>query len=493
MITHQLATRNLVRTASNHVIKRFNTTQASSFKQWREASIKMATPRKIHLTPQTVGILNIGKPTGESAAAATRILQENHEKYNLFFNDSGFHNHIVHGTLTLFGLGAPSDVLQKHFEANSTYQKPPKPLHASIVDELYNPDGFKKYLGKQEHVHDYIEFFTRELKKKGVEAVLQEYVFAGDARADDMFCRMFMGFLHPIIHTGFGLEFQQPCIVAEGLAEAAAHGNWLLPYFIEAEKRAASAPSATLPELLDAIRNDKKLSAAAHWDDSNKIQDGILARASEEMLKYASQFKVSPEELEEKTAEMYSSAVYYTAASQRADKEIMFDFYFMHDVNSSIFWPTINKLDWLSRENKARLLEWKGRLDLAMYASRASPDLTVGLNDIKTYRSPSASSPNGLQDWNALAQKLFTYPHDDGHAVKLLRALAVGSRLNVDKEDREWQKLKGEDWLRVANMVVDSVARQLDKDQGAWGRSVGFDEAWEEVGPREKGQESAIL
>lgn len=380
-------------------------------------------------------------------------------------------------------MGAPPDVIQKHFETNSTYQKPLKPLHPEVVEEMFTKEGFKKYLGKMDHVHDYIEFFSREIEKKGVEDVVHEYVFAGDSRADDMFSRMFMGFLHPIIHTGFGIEFQQPAIVVEGLAEAAVHDNWLFDFFIESEKRSETAPSATLPDLLDAIRADKELSSAAHWEDGNKIKDGILARAPENMIKYASQFKVSPSELDEKTAEMYSSAVYYTAASQRPDKEVMFDFYFMHCVNSAIFWPSINALTWVSPENKARLLAWKGRLDLAMYASRASPDLTFGYQDIKTYRPATGGE---LQDWKSLTDRVFKYPHDDAHGSKLLRAIAVGARLNADKEDRPWQNLKGQDWLRIANMAVDSVTRQHDRGLSPWARSVGFDQAWEELKPREQ-------
>lgn len=104
---------------------------------------------------------------------------------------------------------------------------------------------------------------------------------------------------------GFGVEFKQPAIVAEALAEAAAHDTWLGNLLHPAEKAARTSKSSkSLVELLDEIRADKKLSTAARWDDGNKIRDGVLARAPEEMLKYASQWKVSPEDLEEKTAEM---------------------------------------------------------------------------------------------------------------------------------------------------------------------------------------------
>ena len=64
----------------------------------------------------------------------------------------------------------------------------------------------------------------------------------------------------------------------------------------------------TIVQLLEEIRNDEKLSKSAHWEDGNKIRDAILKRAPEEMLKYASQFTVEEDKLEEKTAEMINAA-----------------------------------------------------------------------------------------------------------------------------------------------------------------------------------------
>ena len=120
-----------------------------------------------------------------------------------------------------------------------------------------------------------------------------------------------LGFLHPIIHLGFGIEFKQPAIVAEALAQAAVHDGWIASFLRGAEKAANDIGNPTtksLVGLLDDIRADKKLSTAAHWEDGNKIRDGILGRAKDEMLKYASQWSVSADQLEEKTAEMTNAA-----------------------------------------------------------------------------------------------------------------------------------------------------------------------------------------
>jgi Questin oxidase-like len=103
------------------------------------------------------------------------------------------------------------------------------------------------------------------------------------------------------------------------------HDTWIAPYLLNCEKATkalSSASTKTLPELLDEIRADKKLSTAAEWEDGNKIRDGILVRAPDEMIKYASQWTVSPENLERKTVEMINNAIYFTAAAQNPPKQV---------------------------------------------------------------------------------------------------------------------------------------------------------------------------
>ena len=228
----------------------------------------------------------------------------------------------------MYALGATPEQIQKHYNNNKTAQRPQQPLHNHVTTELCDFKKYQQYLGKEKYYYDYLVYFQGEIEKKGYQEVINEYLLKGDARADDMLGRMFSGvsrdyssvyenisillvtgFLHPIIHLGFGVEFQQPAIVAEALAQAAVHDSWLNPFLLGAEKAAASTGnSKSLVGLLDEIRADRKLSTAAHWSDSNKIRDGILVRAPNEMIKYASQFKVGTEELAEKTAEATNAA-----------------------------------------------------------------------------------------------------------------------------------------------------------------------------------------
>lgn len=185
------------------------------------------------------------------------------------------------------------------------YQRKPQPLDNAVLEDLRDQRNFHDYLGNERYYHDYLKYFRSEIEKDGCEKVINEFCLKGDERANDMLVRLHAGFLHPMIRLGFGVEFKQPAIVAEALAEAAVHDSWIGPFMLDAEKLATSSGKGKpMVELLDEVRADKKLSTAAHWGDSNKIRDGILVRAPDEMVRIAAKWKVRPCTIIEKTAEM---------------------------------------------------------------------------------------------------------------------------------------------------------------------------------------------
>ena len=234
-------------------------------------------------------------------------------------------DHIAHHILTLYALGASPEEIQQHYDRNKSYQRPLQPVDDKVLENLHDYQKFHEYSGDERHYHDYLVFFQGEIDKKGYEEVINEYALKDDERANHMLVRLHAGklylhysykgiaddhkgFLHPIIHLGFGVEFKQPAIIAEALAQAAVHDTWIGPPLFAAEKSATPEKSKSMVEILDNIRADTKLSTAAHWDDPNKIRDGLLVRAHDEMIKYASQWIVKVDELEAKTAEMIDAA-----------------------------------------------------------------------------------------------------------------------------------------------------------------------------------------
>lgn len=164
--------------------------------------------------------------------------------------------------------------------------------------------------------------------------------------------------------------------------------------------------------------------------------------------------------------------VYYTTTAQYPPKQIKFDFFYMHCVNASIFFSSFLKSNFLSPENKVRLLEWKVRTDLAMYASRGSPNLD--LSQITSYRAGKNST------WEQVFQRANRFG-DDGHASKFIRAIANGQQACKPFEGKEGFPIKANMWQTLGNMVIDSV----EAGEPTWVRSCGFDEAWQNVPERE--------
>jgi hypothetical protein len=98
--------------------------------------------------------------------------------------------------------------------------------------------------------------------------------------------------------------------------------------------------------------------------------------------------------------------------------------------------------------NRIRLLEWKIRIDLTIYASPCPHQLL--LKEITSYKSKEDSS------WEDIFKRVKAY-HDDGHACKLVRALANGEQVCKKYEDKDWFLIKGDMWRKLGNMAIDNV------------------------------------
>ena len=71
----------------------------------------------------------------------------------------------------------------------------------------------------------YLKYFTQVVQsKKDLWAVLEEYLFDPKMNFDstrgadqpEMLNRFFDGLIHPMIHTGYGVEFGVPGMIVEG-------------------------------------------------------------------------------------------------------------------------------------------------------------------------------------------------------------------------------------------------------------------------------------
>lgn len=112
-------------------------------------------------------------------------------------------------------------------------------------------------------------------------------------------------------------------------------------------------------------------------------------------------------------------------------------------------------------------------MDIAMYASRRCPDIL--LDDIRSYKP---KQPSG---WDEILDRVCTF-YDDGHAAKLVRALAHGQQICKQYDDKENFRVRHDDWLQMGHMAIDSVENtERFTDVATWVRSAGFEKAWEKI------------
>jgi len=446
-------------------------------------------PYRIHITPSQTGLWGITQ-TEEAAKKATELLQKDIEKHHVYFNHDGFHNHIPHHVLALYGTGASPEALQAAYDSNQSYQRPAIPTHAPVIQDLIQTwdHSVKSYLGKDKHYPDFLRFFQQRMESHGGkwQPVVSEYLFRGNAVTDDLLVRLHAGFLHPLIQLMYGIEWDQPAIVAEALAQAAVHSDDIKDFLLESEKLANAGKNhyrgdnagGEMPRIVDLLaraRANPKLAGAASMENANQVRDGVFSKAFDDMVSLAAEVRIRPEELEERTAEMFDACVYMATAAAvwKEGKVPKYDFFLMHHVTSAPFFVTVNAQPWIPTEIKVRLLEWKIRMDLLQYAARGVPPLS--LDKVASYQAKKPSQSTVDQEIQA---RLHFLPDDDGHAIKLARAAGVCRRLTKQyaASDRSGRfQIKGDDlWNKTIHLMLDAI----ESPGTRWVRTAGLDEAW---------------
>ncbi|KAI8716343.1 hypothetical protein NCS52_00927500 [Fusarium sp. LHS14.1] len=433
----------------------------------------MAGASTVEISQDNVGVFHVPYIPDETIKTANELLQANHEQHHVFFNDRGFHNHITHYVLT------QATQMHRVYTQEKSLQRPQHPLDDKVVDRLGDKNYFITCLSRPENYHNFSRFFEHKIAKDGISPVVHEFLFSRSRIAEELLSRMFaneysplhMGFLHPVIHFGFGLEFNQPAIIAEGLAQSAVHQPEVGKFFKgiqNAEKSLENSASRSMIDLIREIEQNHAIRSASCWGDGSWIDDNPLANAPEGLWKIAAQWRVSPDELKLKTAEMINVCIFHTAAAQRPEKQHKLDFFLIHNVNCSIFFSALVEKDWMSLEDKARLLEWKGRFDIVAYAVRGSPRLRI--NEVVNYRPKKPQ-----MSWGQLFKRVNAFL-DDSHVTKLIRALANGERVSREYDERADFPMKQNMFLKTAHIALDSTEEALYPDR--WLKGAGFEQQW---------------
>ena len=442
----------------------------------------MAATDNFHLTSDNLGLGRIGPNPPGCVEVANALLRKNHELWHMYFRPIAGHNHIPHAILTTLAMGGSPNELRRAYDDGADIQRPMPPLDQDAVKRMNDPVGFRGQMQSLEQYPNFLHFFEKEIDDKGWQAVVSECIFSRTDLADFMLAQLFEGLYHPIIHIGFGIEFGLPGLVAEGLAQTASHDPMYIDvYFQRAEKLAQCGSVARKPliDLYHQVRSNDKIRTAPRLPDGPwKVRDGVLGRAMDDIIAVSAQFQVpaTKESVERATAEMISCAAWTCMAAHKEGKQRKIDFFLMHNVTSSLSLNVLNRQNWIKIEDKARLVEWKARLDLVWYAASASPELK---GENATSYEPTLSK--GMR-WHELYEALNTH-HDDGHVAKFVRAIKNGEEVAKPFEqadDASDFPVKGDMWIKIAQMCYDSTVMFVD-GQKKWVWGAGFDPMWEGV------------
>ncbi|KAJ5698559.1 hypothetical protein N7462_000564 [Penicillium macrosclerotiorum] len=437
----------------------------------------MATASRISLSQDHRGVASVNEIPAGSIEAADRLLQQNHDENHMFWRAVAGHNHITHSLLTTLALGGGVEEIQRAFDDGNDIQRPIPQVDNRIVEQLRNPDHFRAKIGQLDQYSNFLAFFTQEIETKGYRFVVAEYCFSGSPNAETLFAQLFEGLYHPIIHLAFGIEFDQPSIIAEALAQVASHDSMGIEEFLvrsQEEAQGSTQPARPLMHLFHDIEESETLQKAAHGfhDGPARIREGVLGSHGEEIRALASQFRVHPENIDRRLAEVTNCSAYIAGAAQRAGKPRKIDFFHLHLLTASLAVAIVVRQPWISAELKARLVEWKARVDLVWYTGTGAVEIL--LENLLKY-SPTVSVD---MDWKNLYRAV-TLEHDDGHLAKFVRALKFGEDISKPFEEGEGKEdfpIKGESWLRLAQMSYDTTFNRPIELKWIWG--IGFDENW---------------
>ncbi|KAF8623277.1 hypothetical protein AX17_007483 [Amanita inopinata Kibby_2008] len=473
--------------------------------------------------------------TPETTATLKKVLKDNHERWHIFFNDLGYHNHAAHRALAVWAMGGDGSLIEAGYKVDSDYLKPAYPSPSAITAENFND-----HLTKFEYYDAYLKFFIHEIGTLGMAAVLEKYIFSREYNFDEtlpdekqprMLNRFISGLLHPLIHVGYGFEFGLPGIAAEGFAQTALHKAMALrmitpSVFDKHSVQGGDSASSALAKELDitapskpAVGNkgthaltivarllkDPRLAEAKYFKEENFVFE-TEKKFGDIIQDYLEQWDADtsdPKEVERKYEELvWTVVVIYGIGGWEEGKDFNADFFFMHLVTSSLFLPSL--LPFLSPPSQALLLRAYFAVVLRCWVGRGRPAFKFkGFFSQNAYPLPSGSlptpdkstlpsadvDPNRVKTltpnpWLPIVETTLGHPGE--HLIKLQRALAhfsslYGTRqpdeggLEGAKEELEGAELlDGTLFIRVAGVTAKRLGRVREGEPEGSFDQIGF-------------------
>lgn len=425
--------------------------------------------------------------TPASLGVLLSCLEDNHDRWHVYFHEQGFHNHIAHHLLTLYALGAPAAIIKRAYALESAWQRPislglQAPEVAPITDE-----NFFEHLGDERYFKPYVDYFQPIVESMGPIAAIEKFVYTldynhrpklanGGKEQPDMLTRHMAAILHPLIQTGFGVEFGIPGLVAEGLAQTAVHElhtSVHIPFFDPSQlpQDAGAAPNSSSPHALNILQTLLSSKEPVLKPPNPSSQD-VLIQVFYDYCMNAAPFvlplvdewladviiMVTPageamagrsdelrKKLEQKFEEIvWANSVMYGVGGWAKGQNFNADFFLMHIITSAILIPSFlatlrpaSSINLLKAFFSSSLMWFIGRgrpaIDLAAFFEGTTHLVETPLNmpistsipystELRTATQEVSTTASIANPWTPILESSITHP--DEHLPKLQRALA---------------------------------------------------------------------
>ncbi|KAJ3026087.1 hypothetical protein HDV00_012194, partial [Rhizophlyctis rosea] len=235
-------------------------------------------------TPQTLSTLNILPPLTHRPPTQhlNDLLHKNHTDHNIFFSNE-LHNHMPHVLYSRHILGADDHRLDEEYHDEEEYLIPKRFKHGLVIDE----NNWMAHVGQSQCYGNFLEYFDRRLATTTtptqITNLLTTHLYP------HLLPNLVSGAVHPLIHIGFGIEFLNKDVIAEGLAEACVHQPSTSPILVLDNSKAVKGK--TLEQIYEEIRRDGRFNSVVGFGDKNKT-NAVLMRGAELCRGYAEQFWV---------------------------------------------------------------------------------------------------------------------------------------------------------------------------------------------------------
>ncbi|GLB45255.1 putative protein of unknown function (DUF4243) [Lyophyllum shimeji] len=451
----------------------------------------------------------------ESTAALRDVLRDNHEKWHIFVNDIGYHNHSTHRAIANWALGADGDLIRAGYEVDSASSRP-----AGESPEPITLRNWKEHLGDDRYYAGYLAFFTNAIREQGTTAVLEKYIFSKDANVDSaastqpqVLNRFIGGLTHSTIHIGYGLEFSIPGMVVEGLTEAAVTSDgssahipddffdWngaagpventlssrFKSLFVSQPQSKNSSTESHVFTVLARVLNDPALGTVENPGGPGVgLYGPTMKQHGAALIKHMSNWRVDgsdPADVEQKIEQLsWANCILFGVGGWAKDEPFNADFFLMHLVTSSIFirsypaYITPSSLENMLRGYLLTSLGWW------VSRGRPTPDIKAFYEATSVHPTPSGPLPSPGKGalhpadfakvttpnpWLPIIETSVVHPDD--HVPKIQRALShyssvYGSREAGQPDFAETELpgaevLDGTLFIRVAGLTAKRMGR----------------------------------